>query len=136
MLQDKDIPVLDEDHLGEEPASPIAEEAESKTLTSQVNELIEGAKLLAYAEAEYYRAKLSVNMVATKRLLLLAGVSLIVGSMAIIALILGVLLILSEYLGPVAATAIVTGLALLIAAITMKMAINRAKKLPLDENDA
>ena len=55
--------------------------------------------------------------------------------MTVIALILGMLLILSDYLGPWAATAIVTGSALLITIITMKMAINRARKLPLDETD-
>ena len=136
MLQDKEIPDLDEEQLAEETAAPVADEAEAKTLTSQVNDLIEDVRILAYAEVEYYRAKLSLNMAATKRLLLLFGIAVIFGSMAIIALILGVLLILSEYLGPVAATAIVTGLALLIAAITMNMAIKRARKLPLDENDA
>ncbi len=136
MLQDKDIPVLDEDHLAEETAAAMADEAESKTLKSQLNELIDDVRILAYAEIEYYRAKLSVNMAATKRLLLLVGVAIIFGTMAIIALILGVLLVLAEYLGPVAATAIVTGLALLIAAVTMNMAIKRARKLPLDEHDA
>lgn len=136
MLQDKEIPVLDEEQRAEETAAPVADETETKTLTSQVNDLIEDVRILAYAEVEYYRAKLSVNMAATKRVLLLFGIAVIFGSMAIIALILGVLLILSEYLGPVAATGIVTGLALLIAAITMNMAIKRARKLPLDEHDA
>jgi hypothetical protein len=46
------------------------------------------------------------------------------------------LLILSDYLGPLAATGIVTGLALLVATIMMNMAVKRARKLPLDENDA
>ena len=73
---------------------------------------------------------------ATKRVVVLAGVAIISGTTAIIALILGLLLILSDYLGPIAATAIVTGAALLVAAITMGMAIKRAKRLPLDENDA
>ncbi|MEH6661939.1 MAG: phage holin family protein [Parasphingorhabdus sp.] len=136
MLQDKDIPVLDEERLSDDAAASFADETEPKSLKSQVTGLIEDVRILAHAEVEYYRAKLSVNMAATKRVVVLAGVAIISGSTAIIALILGLLLILSDYLGPIAATAIVTGAALLVAAITMGMAIKRAKRLPLDENDA
>ena len=128
--------MLDDEHLSEEPVAPVAGEAEAKSLTSQVTDLIEDVRILAHAEVEYYRAKLSVNLAATKRLLTLFGIAIICGTTAIIALILGLLLILSEYLGPVAATGIVTGAALLIAAITMNMAVKRARKLPLDENNA
>jgi len=136
MLQDKDISVLDEERLAEETVDSIADEAEAKTLTSQVTDLIDDVRLLAHAEIEYYRAKLSVNMAATKRILTMFGVGLIFGTMAIIAFILGLLLILTDYLGPLAATGIVTGAALLVAAILTSKAIKGAKKLPLDEHDA
>ncbi|PHR16842.1 MAG: hypothetical protein COA41_13785 [Sphingopyxis sp.] len=136
MLQDKETPVLDEERLADEIAASIAEEEEAKTLKKQVTDLIDDARNLALVEVEYYKTKLSVNMAATKRILAMFGIGLICGTMAIIALILGLLLIVAEYLGPVAATAIVTGTALLIAVILMKKAINAAKKLPLDENDA
>ena len=136
MLQDKDISVLDEERIPDDPAAPAADEPEAKTLTSQVTGLIEDVRVLALAEVEHYRVKLSVNMAATKRILTLFGIAVICGSMAVITLILGLLLILSRYLGPVAATAIVTGAALLVATLLMNMAIRRAKKLPLDENDA
>ena len=135
-MQDKEIPVLDEDRLAEEPASPAADEADLKSLTSQVTDLIEDVRILAHAEVEYYRAKLSVNMAATRHILLLFGIGVVVGIMAIIAVVLGLLMILSDYVGPVAATAIVTGSALLIATILVGMAITRAKRLPLDETDA
>lgn len=127
---------MDEERLSDDAATSFADEAEPKSLKSQVTGLIEDVRILAHAEVEYYRAKLSVNMAATKRVVVLAGVAIISGTTAIIALILGLLLILSDYLGPIAATAIVTGAALLVAAITMGMAIKRAKRLPLDENDA
>jgi uncharacterized membrane protein YqjE len=136
MLQNKEPPVLDEERLAEETAASAVDEAEAKTLTSQVTDLIEDVRILAHAEVEYYRAKLSVNMAATKRLLALFGIAVIFGTTAIVALVLGLLLILSDYLGPLAATGIVTGAALLIAAILMNMAIRRARKLPLDEKDA
>lgn len=136
MLQDKDISVLDEERVPDDTADPAADQPDAKTLTSQVTDLIEDVRLLAHAEVEYYRVKLSVNMAATKRIMTLFGLALICGSTAVVALILGLLLILSNYLGPVAATAIVTGAALLIAVLSMNMAVRRARKLPLDENDA
>lgn len=136
MLQDKDISVLDEERIADEAAAPGADQTDKQTLTSQVSDLIDDVRLLAQAEVEYYRVKLSVNMAATKRILTLFGLAVICGSTAVITLILGLLLILSRYLGPVAATAIVTGTALLVAVVMMNMAIRRARKLPLDENDA
>ena len=136
MLQDKDIPVLDDERLAEEAASNDTAQASAKSLASQAAELIEDVRTLAHAEVDYYRAKLSVNVSAAKRILLLFGISVLVGAMAIIALILGILLILSEYVGAPAATAIVAGSALLLAWISMNMAVRRAKKLPLDENDS
>jgi len=136
MLQDKEIPVLDDEHLAEETNASAADEAEAKTLTTQVTDLIEDVRLLAHAEVEYYRAKLSVNMAATKRILTLFGMAVTFGTTAIIALILGLLLILSDHVGPLAATGIVTGMALLVAVLLMNMAVKGARKLPLDENDA
>ncbi|MEH6789694.1 phage holin family protein [Parasphingorhabdus sp.] len=136
MLQDKEIPDLDEESLLDDSAATAGQSADAKTLTSQVSELIEDVRILALAEAEYYRAKLSVNLVATKRVLLLFGMSIIFGTGALVALILGTLLILAKYLGPLAATAVVTGSSLLIAAVLMGMATRRARKLPLDEHDA
>ena len=134
MLQDKDIPV-DDERLPDDTLGAVEDEAKSKSLTSQMTDLIDDVRILAHAEVEYYRAKLSVNLAATKRVLVLFLLSIVVGTMTVIALILGMLLILSDYLGPWAATAIVTGSALLITIITMKMAVNRARKLPLDETD-
>ena len=140
MLQDKDIPVLDDERLSEETASNARDDAtgasQARTLTSQINELIEDVRVLARAETEYYRTKLSVNLAATKRVLLLFGVAVVTGIMAVIALILGLLLVLTQHVGPLAATGIIVGLTLLVAAVTMGMAIKRAKKLPLDENNS
>ncbi|MEP0095730.1 phage holin family protein [Parasphingorhabdus sp.] len=136
MPQDKETPVLDDERLPEDMTAPVADETDAKSLSSEVSGLIEDVRVLAHAEVEYYRTKLTVNMAATKRLLTLFAVAIIFGTMAIIALILGALLVLSDYFGPLAATGIVTGSALLIATVMMGMAIKRARKLPLDENDA
>jgi uncharacterized membrane protein YqjE len=136
MLQDKDIPVLDDERSPEETAGSVNDEAGVKSLASQMTDLLEDVRILARTEVEYYRTKLSVNLAATKRILLLFGIAIVVGIMAVIALILGLLLILSDYLGPLAATAIVVGLAMLVASVTMSMAMKRVKKLPLDEKNS
>jgi len=107
---------------------------EEKPLKLQVSDLVEDARTLALAEVEYYKTKLSVNMAATKTVLVLFGIAVTMGLTAIVALILGFLLIADLYFGPIAATGIVTGSFVLIAAILGKMAINRARKLPLSEN--
>ena len=136
MLQDKEIPVLDDERLSEDPAAAPAGDTSANSLKSQLSGLVEDVRVLAYAEVEYYRTKLSVNMAATKRIVTLAGVGIIFGAMAIITLILGILLALADYVGPLAATAIVTGLTLLVATTTLGLAIKQAKRLPLDETDA
>lgn len=106
---------------------------EEKPLKLQVSDLVEDARTLALAEVEYYKTKLSVNMAATKTVLALFGVAVTMALTAIVALILGFLLIADHYLGPIAATGLVTGSFILVAAILGKMAINRARKLPLSE---
>ena len=128
MLQDKDIAALDDEQIPEEAISAVPEESESQSLRDQMTDLIDDVRILAHAEIEYYRAKLSTNLAATKRVL-------VVGILAIIALVLGLLLILATYLGPLAATAVVTGSALLIAAVLMQVAVRQARKLPLDEDE-
>lgn len=127
-VSDDELPLTEDDS-----ARPDAEA--DKSLKFQLTDLIDDARKLAIAEVEYYRTKLSVNLVATKQVLMLFGVAVVVAMMTIVALILGILLILSHYLGPIAATGLLTGSTLLIALVLMNIAIKRARKLPLDEND-
>lgn len=116
-------------------ADATASSPDDKSLKLQVSDLVDDVRKLAEAEIEYYRVKLSVNMAATKTVLALFSVAIILGVTTMVALILGILLILSHYWGPVAATALLTGGALLLTTVLMSMAIKRARKLPLDEND-
>ena len=112
-----------------------APEFGDKPLKLQFNNLVDDVRKLAEAEIEYYRVKLSVNMAATKTMLVLFSIAVISGITTMVALILGILLILSYYWGPVAATGLLTGGTLLLTTVLMNMAIKRARKLPLDEND-
>lgn len=109
--------------------------SDDKSLKLQVSDLVDDVRKLAEAEIEYYRVKLSVNMAATKTVLVLFSVAIILGITTMVSLILGILLILSHYWGPVAATGLLTGGALLLTTALMSIAIKRARKLPLDEND-
>src|SRR5690606_10386271 len=104
-----------------------------KSIKMQMTDLVDDVRKLAEAELEYYRIKLSVNLAATKTVLLLFSAAAVIAVVGAVALILGILLILTHYLGPVAATCLLTGGALLIATVLTNMAITRARKLPLDE---
>ncbi len=136
MLDNKTVIAEDQpspEDSGAEPTGAAA--SDGKAIKLQISDLIDDVRTLAEAELEYYRVKLSVNMAATKTVLLLFSVAIIVGITAAVALILGILLILSHYWGPVAATGLLTGSALLVTIVLLNMAIKRARKLPLDEND-
>lgn len=109
--------------------------SDDKSIKMQMTDLVDDVRKLAEAELEYYRIKLSVNMAATKTVVLLFSAAAIIAVIGAIALILGILLILTHYWGPVAATCLLTGAALLIATVLTNMALTRARKLPLDEND-
>lgn len=104
-----------------------------KSLRDQFADLVEDARTLAHVELEYYKTKLSVNLQATRTVLILFTVGVTLGITTILAMVLGILLIASHYLGPVAATGLVTGATLLLTTILITMAIKRARKLPLDE---
>lgn len=138
---DKGEPILtDEPELPDEVvADPIVTPAEEtvshKSVKGQVSDLVADVRKLAHAEIEYYRTKLSVNMAATKTVVILFGAAAAAGITSIVALILGVLLIISQYMGPIAATGITVGTAILVTSILSGMAIKRARKLPIDEDN-
>lgn len=111
----------------------IEDSGDRKPLRDQFADLVEDARTLAHVELEYYKTKLSVNLLATRTVLILFTIGATLGLTTILAMILGILLIASHYLGPVAATGLVTGTTLLLATILITMAIRRARKLPLDE---
>ena len=113
--------------------SGAAQSGDRKPLRDQFADLVEDARTLAQVELEYYKTKLSVNLQATRTVLILFTIGATLGITTILAMILGILLIASHYLGPVAATGLVTGTTLLLTTILITMAIKRARKLPLDE---
>lgn len=119
----------DSAHGSDAPADAI----EDQNIKDQIADLVSDVRKLADSEIAYYRAKLSINLAATKKVAILFGLALVIAVVAVIALILGILLIVSTYFGPIIATAAVTGSALVIAGIFAYMAIIQLRKLPLDE---
>lgn len=117
------------------PSDATSENGDRKPLNDQFADLVRDVRALANVELEYYRTKLSVNMAATKMVMTLFAIGSAFGLMTVIALVLGLLMIAAHYFGPVAAAGLVTGGALLLTTILIAMAIKRARKLPLDEED-
>lgn len=126
---------VDQDGGTDAPSESTSENPNRKSLSDQFSELVKDVRTLANVELEYYRAKLSVNMAATKSVLTLFAIGSALGFMTVVALVLGLLMIAAHYYGPIAATGLVTGGALLLTTILIAMAIKRARKLPLDEED-
>jgi hypothetical protein len=118
------------------PAKNIA--AEPPSPAEQVRGLVEDVRSLAEAEIDYAKARLSYSGGIVRRAGLWAFVALFSLSGAIIALILGLLLILTSYIGPWAATAIVVIAFALVAwgaAVVARRTANNLKFGKGDRND-
>lgn len=99
----------------------------------QIRGLVEDMKALAFAELDYAKARLGYSGGILRNAGIYAVVSLALMTGALIALILGVLLIAAEYLGIIGATALVVGVSLLLAVLFGMAARNTARKLSFKE---
>ena len=115
------------------PAEPVEQKAPSPA--EQVTALFGEVRTLAAAEMDYAKARLSYSGGVVRKAGLLALLSLLALSGAAIALILGLLLILSSHFGPAFATlAVVTTFALATWALGIS-ARNTARNLTFDEDE-
>ncbi len=114
------------------PAEPVEQEASSPA--EQVTALFGEVRSLAAAEIEYAKARLSYSGGVMRKAGLLALLSLLALSGAAMALILGLLLIVSSYFGPIVATlAVVTTFTVATWALGIS-ARNTARNLKFDED--
>ena len=114
------------------PAEPVEQEASSPA--EQVTALFGEVRSLAAAEIEYAKARLSYSGGVMRKAGLLALLSLLALSGAAMAFILGLLLILSSYFGPIVATlAVVTTFTVATWALGVS-ARNTARNLKFDED--
>ena len=116
------------------PAEPVEQEASSPA--EQVTALFGEVRSLAAAEIEYAKARLSYSGGVMRKAGLLALLSLLALSGAAMAFILGLLLILSSYFGPIVATlAVVTTFTVATWALGIS-ARNTARNLKFDEDES
>lgn len=101
----------------------------------QVRGLVQDVRSLAQAEIDYAKARLSYSGGIIRRAGLWAFVALFSLSGAIIALILGLLLILTSYIGPWAATGMVVIAFALVAWGSALAARRTANNLKFGEGD-
>ncbi|MFZ1366573.1 phage holin family protein [Sphingorhabdus sp.] len=116
--------------------SPLKDD-EPPRPAEQLRGLLGDVKALAGAEIDYAKARLGYSGGILRKAGILAVISLVLMSSALIALILGLLLITITFVGPIAATALVVGISALGAILFGLAARNTARNLtfkePLDD---
>lgn len=114
---------------------PIAHNNAPASLRAQIFGLVSDVQLLAQAEWDYAKARLSYSGGVARKAGLYALLAVVALSSAGVALILGILLIVSSYYGPWIATAsvvIVSSLAAFLFAISAR---NIARKFSFTQDD-
>lgn len=102
---------------------------------AQVRALVDEVRVLAEAEVDYARARLLYSGGILRSAGALALLALLAFSGAVIALVVGLLLIVDHYAGPVAATVAIFMLFVVIAALLGLRARAVARKLKFEGED-
>ena len=89
-----------------------------------ISRLIEDAKAFALAEVAVYKARLMKAVAEYRTAAILGVVALILAHAAVIALLVGIILSIAQALGPIWATVITVGGALLIAGVLVWLAVS------------
>jgi hypothetical protein len=119
--------MMDDDHI-----PPVSEKETPPSPGAQISGLIGEVRALANAELDYAKARLSYSGGILRKAGIFAILAVVALSSAVVALILGILLIVASYFGPWIATIAVVitfGLAALIFAM---IARNTARNLSFD----
>ncbi len=130
--------VIDDAEVSEapSPSGPVDEQSEIALVKEQLALLMADVKHLAKTELEYVKLRAAYSGGVAKKVGLFGAISVAFGFCAVIGLVCGLLLIVDAYLGPIAATVIVTGLFVGIALAAALLAKSHAKKWSFkDEND-
>ncbi|AOH84790.1 hypothetical protein AWL63_13275 [Sphingomonas panacis] len=102
----------------------MAENTTDDGIGTLISRLVEDAKAFAFAEIAVYRARL-MKAVADYRAAAILGVAaLILAHAAVIALLVGIILSVAQALGPIWATVITVGGALLVAGVLVWIAVS------------
>lgn len=87
------------------------------------------AQDVARSEIDLQKAKLGAKVTEAKGGVVLLVVAIVLGLLGLIALVVGLLMILTPLLGPIAATAIVAGTLLVLAALCGLLATSHFKRM-------
>jgi uncharacterized membrane protein len=116
--------------------APPADVTEGEVISplGQVRNLIEEVRALAEVEVDYVKARISYSGGILRKAGLFALLALLFLSSAVIALIIGLLLIVANYWGPIVATLVVVALFATAALGAALYARNTARKLKFEED--
>ena len=116
---------------------PLSEPSTTPSPRAQISELVSDVRQLAESEWQYAKARLSYSGGVVRKAGVYALLAILAVSTAAIALILGILLIITAYWGPWIATASVVSTLIAIAIICALLARKTAKNLSFakDESD-
>lgn len=111
--------------MAEEAPPLVTDEAAERSLVDDVRQLVEDGRTLVEAELAYQKSRAVVAGQAAKSVAAWAALALAMAFFALMALVLGLILILTSLIGPIgAALAVVMGL-LFLAGVTGMMALRR-----------
>lgn len=115
---------------------PVPEMDEAPAPRAQIAALVSDVRTLAEAEWEYAKARLSYSGGVVRKAGVYALIAVLAVSASAIALVLGLLLILTSYWGPGAATIIVVVIFSIVAVLCALMARKTARNLTFIEEDS
>lgn len=100
-----------------------------ESLAALLSRVVSDAERVARAEIELQKAKVVAKIDDARNAILLLIASIAIASVALTALILGVLLVVAERLGPLAATAAVVGVLVVLSAVLGWVSMRQFKRL-------
>lgn len=102
---------------------------DSNSIAALFSRLIDDAERFVRAEIRLYRAQFLSRLGEARSAIVLAVVALLLAQSAMIATVLGLLLILRQPLGPVGATIAVVAVSLGIAALLVHLALGKVRRI-------
>jgi hypothetical protein len=102
---------------------------EPASIAALFSRLIDDAERFVRAEVRLYRAQALARLTDAKAAILMGGIAFLLVQSAIIAMLVGLVLILRRPLGAVGATLVVVVVALAVAALLGRLAFSRIKKM-------
>ena len=105
------------------------EPPEADSIGALFVQLIEDAERFVRAEMRLYRKQLFARLTEARTAVLLGATAFLLAQSALIAMLVGLVMILRRPLGPIWATIIVVAGSLIVSAVLIKLAIDKVKRV-------